>query len=218
MAKSPIKALLIDIESLVRHERFKAMERLAEFSNNSAAHIAEVIYREKNSLADRFEKGELSPQDFYFRVRDAAGLNRDITFEMFCHIWSTAYTDYLPIAALLSQVKDDIRQKMILCTNIDPISWNFIKEFSVFKMHFPEENIVRSYEVGSLKPNRRIYIEALRRAGLGEKEMFKSLSIEGNASFQISYIAKGGRSELFNCAWALPHELGNVLYRLGLLK
>jgi putative hydrolase of the HAD superfamily len=110
-------------------------------------------------LIRRFDGGALTTDEFYERVRRAAGasVSRDIFFEIYNDIFSLN-----PAAVdVLARVKT-AGYTTVLLSNTDPERFGFVRR------RFPEilffDDYVLSYELRLLKPDPAIYLAAARRA------------------------------------------------------
>ena len=120
-----------------------------------------------SDLVVRFETGQVAPGEF---VREfSALLDLEVGYERFCELWSSIFLpDALIPEALLAALHR--RYPLLLLSNTNAIHFEMVRERYPLLGHFDE--FVLSYEVGTLKPDRRIYEEAVRRAGVPAEEMF----------------------------------------------
>jgi len=111
-------------------------------------------------LIRQFDRGVLTPVQFYERVTRAAGA--DIPYDVFYEIYNDIFSLNPAAVAVLARVKA-AGYLTVLLSNTDPERFGFIRR------RFPEifffDNYVLSCELRLLKPDAAIYLEAARRAG-----------------------------------------------------
>jgi len=110
-------------------------------------------------LIELFDEGALTPRQFYERA--VALLGARIGYDEFVPAYVDVFTRNQPVIDLYKRLK--ARYKLILLSNTDPLRFGFVRR------HFPDilffDDYVLSYEVKALKPDPRIYREAINRAG-----------------------------------------------------
>lgn len=110
-------------------------------------------------LIERFDEGGLTPHEFYERA--VALLGARIGYDDFVAAYVDVFSRNQPVIDLFRGLKG--RMKLILLSNTDPLRFGFVRE------RFPDifffDEYVLSYEVRALKPDPRIYLEAMKRAG-----------------------------------------------------
>ncbi len=140
--------------------------KLAEYCPYSARDIAARVHGHRDMIR-AFDTGKLEADDFYRDVTRT--LEADIGQEAFFRIYCDIFSLNPPVLDLLRRLKAGY--KMILLSNTD------VKRFHFIKKKFPEilffDDYILSYEVGCLKPDPRIYKEALAKADvLAEESVF----------------------------------------------
>jgi glucose-1-phosphatase len=128
----------------------------------------EISQRVQSSdLVARFESGQVPPEEF---VREfSALLELEVGYERFCELWSSIF---LPNTLIPEELLAALHRRypLLLLSNTNAIHFEMVRERYPLLGHFDE--FVLSYEVGALKPERRIYEEAVRRAGVPAEETF----------------------------------------------
>lgn len=117
--------------------------------------ITDMFYA---NFATDFEKGLISSNDFYLKFRKAYGA--DITYKEFISIWCDIFSPKPEIIALARKLRADY--PLYLISNINEAHFKYLergypKVFALFK------SLILSYEIKSIKPEKKIY-EALRVA------------------------------------------------------
>jgi HAD superfamily hydrolase (TIGR01509 family) len=148
-------------------------EKIANYSPHSKEKIRELTSAHFD-LVELFDKGEMTPHDFYVRV--AEKLEARIDYDTFFSIYNDVFSLNLPVLRIMKRLKRNYR--LVLLSNTDIMRFGFIKK------KFPEimifDEYVLSFEVGFMKPHPQIYKQALKRAGYKAKECVFIDDIEEN--------------------------------------
>jgi HAD superfamily hydrolase (TIGR01509 family) len=137
--------------------------KMAGFCPFSADEIALRIRRHKDIIRS-FDTGKTEPEDFYREV--VLMLDAKIGQETFFRFYNDVFTANAPVLDLLKKLKPS--NTMILLSNTDVKRFGFVKK--KFPAVFLFDHYVLSYEVGFMKPNPKIYKEALKKAGVPAEE------------------------------------------------
>lgn len=115
-------------------------------------------------LVEFFDKGEISPEEFYRQVIDK--LKARIDYDNFYSIYNDVFSINPPVLQIMKRLKENY--KIVLLSNTDIMRYGFIRK------KFPEimifDEYILSFEVGFMKPQPQIYREALKQAGAEAKE------------------------------------------------
>ena len=102
----------------------------------------------------------------------ATGLSRvlglHIEYDHFCRIWSSIFSETLVPEDMLERLS--ARYRLVLLSNTNAIHFDMVRGAYPLLRHFHE--MVLSYEVKAMKPDPRIYQEAVARAGCLPEECF----------------------------------------------
>jgi len=122
----------------------------------------------------RFERGELEPGEFFERTNDILGLRVD--YDEFVRVWEDNF--WLNPRAVEELKRLRRRFRLVLVSNTDPLHWRHIdRTFEVGKLF---DELVLSYEVGAIKPDRRMFVVALQKAGVEAQEALYVDDLEEN--------------------------------------
>jgi FMN phosphatase YigB (HAD superfamily) len=139
---------------LLRFDNTLFFRKLAPHTTHTPEEIRRVTH-DNLDLAVLFEKGAVSPLDFFRNVKELLELR--LEYEEF-------FSLYVDIFSLEPAVLDLFRRlrpfyKMALLSNTDVMRWTFIKR------RFPEilifDAYVLSFDQGAMKPDPAVYREAL---------------------------------------------------------
>ncbi len=122
-------------------------------------------HHKKNYHVHRaFEKGMISQEEFIDIA--LSGVNHKVDSETFSKIYSDIFTPNTDVISLLPILKKKF--KLILLSNTDPLHKKFGWENYKFLSYF--DHLVLSFEVGSVKPEEKIYntVETLSKVPASE--------------------------------------------------
>ncbi len=154
-----IRCVISDLGRVIVHfDNTVFYEKIARCSPFSREKIAELT-RAHFHLVKTFDRGEMTPLEFYGRVTET--LHARIDFSGFYEVYNDVFSVKPDVLQTLKRLKRGY--KLLLLSNTDVMRFGFIRR------KFPEilifDEYVLSYEVGSIKPEPQIYREALQRAG-----------------------------------------------------
>ena len=161
-----IEALLFDLGKVLIDFNFETgVQALHSACSISRDRFEEVLWDE--TWIRRYERGEISTGEFHTYLRETAALEMDL--QGFCRVWSSVFLPGLLVSEnLLSTLKRSY--PLILVSNTNEAHFEFIRS------HYPAidyfDQRVLSYEVGSLKPDRKIFEHAIRVSGCRPGALF----------------------------------------------
>jgi FMN phosphatase YigB (HAD superfamily) len=154
-----VRAVIFDLGNVI--VPFDPQRRVLEFAAVCPYTTAEISSRVAASgLAQRFETGQVSPQEFYHGI--CRTLDLQVSYSEFCRIWSSIF---LPETLIPESLLESLhlRYRLLMLSDTDPIHFSTIgKNYPIIR-HFDAR--VLSYEVGARKPSSRIFQAAIARAG-----------------------------------------------------
>src|SRR5262249_43705202 len=131
----------------------------------SRSKFEEVLWDE--TWIRRYERGEISTREFHSYLCETASL--DMPLPEFCRTWSSVFLpDLLVSEDLLGTLKQ--RYPLILVSNTNEAHIDFIRSQYRVLDYFDQH--VLSYEIGSLKPDRKIFEHAVRVSGCRAEALF----------------------------------------------
>lgn len=161
-----IKTLIFDLGNVIVPFDFKrAYARLGPICSCPVTEISSRI--RSTDLVQRFETGRLASEPFVQEFSALLGLK--ISYSDFCDLWTSVFFQETLIAEpFLARLQD--RYRLLVLSNTNPIHFSMLRGNYPLFGHF--HDFVLSYEVGALKPDARIYEEAIARAGCAPNECF----------------------------------------------
>jgi len=133
-------------------------ERLGRRIGRSADEIYAAVY--DGTLNVEFEQGNLTGPEYHRRVMSLFGA--DVPYTEFFPMYGDIFTENPATCEMLRRLHT--RYPLYLLSDTNEIHFGYVKA-TVEVLNLFDEFIV-SYEVGAMKPDPRIYREALRRAEL----------------------------------------------------
>jgi putative hydrolase of the HAD superfamily len=175
--------------------------KMTAYCSKSVDEIREIVHR-NIELIRLFDQGRLRPHKFYERAIGLLGAR--ISYEEFVPAYVDVFTRNQPVLDLYERLKG--RFKLVLLSNTDPLRFGFVRE------RFPDilffDDYVLSYEVGALKPDPKIYREALRKAGASPASCVLIDDLEENVRAAVAF---GFKAILYNPDTDLAQELRPLL-------
>ena len=160
------KAIIFDLGKVLVHFDFaRGYQALEGVCPHSVKEIRRRIGA--TDLVERFETGLVEPADFVAELSHTLGLTID--YDHFCRLWSSIFTEPLIPESMLEGLAK--RYRLVLLSNTNAIHFEMIREtYPTVLRHF--HDLVLSYEVKAMKPDPRIFREAVARAGCRPEECF----------------------------------------------
>jgi len=150
-----IDSVISDLgQVLLRFDNRRFFERLTKYTSRSAADIRAVTH-ENILLLDQFDTGRITPDDFYERA--VAALDARVSRDEFYAAYNDVFAIHASALAVIRALKP--KYKLALLSNTDPVRYGYIERT------FPElqffDAYVLSFRIGAMKPDPRVYREAL---------------------------------------------------------
>lgn len=200
MAK-PVKAVIFDLGNvLVDFNHLLAAEKLAHTTDKAPQEIFELFF--DSGLTQGFEKGKISPQDFFLRVKEALSLR--MNYDEFLPIWNQIFflSDKNRSVHNIA-VSLEGRYKTAVLSNINTLHFDYLKKtFPIFDTF---TYVIASFELGLIKPNPLIYRKALRILKINSPE--EAFYTDDRPELVQSAAALGIKSFIFKDAVQLKRDL-----------
>jgi glucose-1-phosphatase len=158
-----IKTIIFDIGNVIVFTNHRKLYKdLAKNSSKSPFYIKR--HYEKSPLAKDYERGDITPRQFYSRLKE--GLDLNLSQREFNNVWCNLFSLNDEVVGLIKKLKN--KYKLIIMSNTDPVHHQFIKKnYDVLKYF---KGFVLSYQARKRKPYPLIYLDTL--------ELAKSLPFE----------------------------------------
>ena len=168
-----IEVIFFDLGGVIVHvdyggllHKLHALTRLPEDEIQMAVVDSELTFR--------FDRGEISPQQFYQIL--SGQLRLPVSFVEFSEIWTNMFRLNREVAELIPKLSE--RYRLLLISNTDPLHFGHVQQrFPVLSLL---EGFILSYQTGRLKPEPEIYLEALRTAKVSSDACLFIDDIEAN--------------------------------------
>jgi FMN phosphatase YigB (HAD superfamily) len=161
-----IKALLFDLGKVLIDFNFETGVRALHAACSISRNRFEEVLWDDNWIC-RYERGEISTSDFHTHLCETADLRMDLPG--FCKTWSSVFLPDLIVSEdLLLALKR--KYPLILVSNTNEAHLEFIR--SKYRVLDVFDHHVLSYEVGSLKPDRKIFEHAISLSGYAPEALF----------------------------------------------
>jgi len=207
MNSSPIEVILFDLGNVILpFNNYQIAEKLSRFSQEKEFQDPQKIFSHifdfQGGAINPFDAGKLSPEQFFQSLKGTLRLS--ITFEEFIPIWTDIFIEDREVSEIILSLKG--RRRLGLLSNTDLLHFNYI--LSKFPMIRNFEKYILSYEVGSKKPDVRIFQEAMKWASV---EPEKILFIDDTRSHVEVALSLGMQAIHFISADQLREELSMKL-------
>jgi glucose-1-phosphatase len=155
------KVIIFDLgNTLIRFDHNISAGKLANLFHLDSGYIRDLFF--DSELTRDFEKGLISPKDFHARMTKLLGIT--LPFRDFVPIWNDIFWEDKEACDLARRLKSSY--KLFLLSNVNRLHFEYIeKKFDIIKIF---DEVILSYAVGAVKPERMIFEDAVKRAG-GDK-------------------------------------------------
>lgn len=152
---------------LVHFDHSIAVENIARLTGAPFSQVKHLLF--DSGLEDRYETGLLSSQEYVEEIERSLGvkLNEGAVLEGVAAIFKENLA-ILPVFEILRELGLPIG----ILSNTCEAHWKYVERQDYGFMQGEFDQIVLSYEVKSMKPERRIYEVATERAGVEPERIF----------------------------------------------
>jgi len=168
------------------------LAKLHEWSGLDVETLRDRIYGSR--LHSRYERGEISSERFYREISRLTGAR--VSAEEFAEGFSDIFTPLESTHGLIRALKGTYRLGLLSNTN----EWHFLRHIRKVPVFPLFDAVTLSFEVGALKPEPEIYLDALRKLSLPPEACVFIDDIgkyaEGAAALGIRGIRYTGHAEL----------------------
>jgi len=134
-----------------------------------------------------FESGRITRQEFYQQLKNIYKF--EYSLADFEKVWCSVFTELTGLVDYARELKE--KYNVFILSNTDEIHFTCIWE-DYLELHFLEGNLMLSYELDSVKPQKEIYERALKMFDLKPEDCLfiddKPENIQGAREFGIAGI------------------------------
>jgi putative hydrolase of the HAD superfamily len=161
---SAMRCLFLDLGNVILNLDFRPFHlRMQALTGLNERQLRAAIMA--GSLMSDYETGRLTDAEFHEEI--CRRVSVEIPFKSFCEIWSSIFVPatLIPDELLAGLAKS---YQLWALSNTNRLHFEFIQGRYSFVRRF--RGCVLSHEVGAMKPDERIFMDALRRAGAAASE------------------------------------------------
>lgn len=154
-----IKAVIFDLGNVtVKFDEAPHFSRWAACGTKSFSEVKK--YYQNSSTRKAFERGEVTPKQFYDKFVEDLGLK--ISYRDFKDNYCDIFSRNEEVEKIIKSLKGKV--KLVLLSNTNVLQYEFAKK--KFKIIDSFDEYILSYEVGCRKPNPLIFFKAIKKAVL----------------------------------------------------
>ena len=152
-----IRAVVFDFGNVIcRFDNGIVLKRIAENTGRSPENLQEILYQSSDTIL-RYEKGELSSEEFFAHVKAMTGLR--MSREEFADAYADKFTPIPETIRILRSLKG--KYKLGLLSNTS--EWDFERGIQTTEVFPLFDAVTVSFRVHALKPAPEIYQDILTR-------------------------------------------------------
>jgi FMN phosphatase YigB (HAD superfamily) len=188
--KNLIEVIFFDLGNVILpFNNYQIAEKLCRFSQKEEfqepGKVFSYLFDLREGVINPFERGKVSPQEFFQSVRNHLGLS--ITFEQFIPIWTDIFVEDQEVSEIIRSLKG--KWRLGLLSNTDPLHFRYI--VSTFPIVSALEKWILSYEVGFKKPDAQIFQKAIEWASVEPQKILFIDDTKGHVEAAISLGMQG---------------------------
>jgi putative hydrolase of the HAD superfamily len=170
MPQPSIEVILYDLGNVILpFNHYQIAEKFSQLSEKREARDPQTIFSYlfdfQKGMANRFDVGQVSPQEFFQSIKEPLGLS--ISFDEFIPIWTDIFSENVEVSQIILSQKG--RWRLGLLSNTDPLHFNYIlSKFSILRAF---DKWILSYEVGFQKPAVEIFQTAIKWASVEPQQI-----------------------------------------------
>ncbi len=153
-----IKAAIFDLGNVtIKFDETPTFKKWYKCGSKPFSEVKE--YHQNSSARKAFERGEISPKQFYDKFIEDLGLK--ISYQDFKNNYCDIFSRNEEIEKIIKSLKGKV--KLVLLSNTNIWQYEFAKK--KFKILNLFDGYVLSYKVGCRKPNPLVFLKAVKKAG-----------------------------------------------------
>ena len=190
MLQAPIEAILYDLGNVILpFNHYQIAEKLSRLSQKREVRhpqkIFSYLFDFQEGLVNRFDVGQVSPQEFFQSIKDHLGLS--ISFDEFIPIWTDIFSENVEVYQIVLSQRG--RWRLGLLSNTDPLHFHYaLSKFSIMRAF---DKWILSYEVGFKKPSIEIFQTAIAWASVEPRKILFIDDLKKHVEVAISLGMQG---------------------------
>lgn len=143
--------------TLIRFDHNISAGKIANLCRLNSKEIYDTFF--DSPITRAFERGEISPREFYSRAITL--LKIKLPYRDFVDIWNDIFWEDKEACDLARQLKKTY--KLFLLSNVNRLHFEYIRrKFDIIKIF---DEVILSFMVGAIKPDRLIFEDVIHLAG-----------------------------------------------------
>ena len=154
-----VNAIIFDLGNvIIKFDETPTFKKWEECGSKSFAEVKK--YHENSSARKAFERGEITPRQFYSRYTLDLGLK--LSYNDFVNNYCDIFTINREVEETIKSLKGKVR--LVLLSNTNVLQYEYCRrKFKILNLF---DGRIASHEVGMRKPNPLIFLKAVRKAGV----------------------------------------------------
>lgn len=191
--------------TIIRFDHNISAEKLANLFKLDSKKVYDTFF--DSEITRAFERGAISPREFYKEMTGLLGIS--LPYRDFVSIWNDIFWEDVDACDLVRRLKRDYDYRLFLISNVNRLHFEHIqKRFDIIKIF---DEVIVSFMVGAIKPDKVIFEDMVKRAGGERREV---LYIDDRSDLVKEAKASGIDSIKFEGA----RELERVLEGRGVIE
>ena len=159
--KNKYNTIVFDLgNTVIRFDHSISAAKIANLFKLDSKKIYDIFF--DSEITRAFDRGMLSPRQFHEEASVLLGIK--LPYKDFAKIWTDIFWEDESVCKLVRELKSKYR--LFLLSNINRLHFEYIeKKFDIIKVF---DELVLSFIVGAVKPERLIFEDVIKRAG-GDK-------------------------------------------------
>jgi putative hydrolase of the HAD superfamily len=202
----PLKVLVFDLGKVIFDFDLQKFAKL--FSKKTPHHldIISALLTEYTELAIAYEKGNISPQDFFEAIKEKT--HYEGSYNEFCVVWNNIFTPMEQTIELIA--KAAANYPVGILSNTNELHWKYLEErYPSLFMIFDKKHL--SYELHMRKPEDEIFHALIKDYALNPEEIFFTDDLAENVAAAVK---NGIIARQFVCASKLEQNLKELGVKL----
>ena len=156
--KKRYETIVFDLgNTLIRFDHNISARKIANLFHLDSKKIYDAFF--DSPMTKAFEKGLISPKEFHKKAEELLGVK--LPYKDFATIWNDIFWEDEEACDLARQLKKHYR--LFLLSNVNRLHFEYIRnKFDIIKIF---DEVILSFMVGAIKPDRIIFEDVIKRAG-----------------------------------------------------